>query len=676
MIGKNRGSHRARRAQRRGRRAPHPSGSRHPTEGSLTDYPLRRTDRGFAASANPDERKEHPIRPPIAAFLALLLVLVLAACDGKTGRAVILISLDTLRQDHLGCYGYGRNTSPNIDRFAREDAVVFEAAYAQAPYTLPSHMSIFTGLYPEAHGVLTSRVADETRRVAKLPSGIPTLGEAFAAQGFRTTAFTDGFLVSGKYGFGRGFDEYRDEWKRKLEDNGFRKFGKAVHRWIRWHSDEDFFLFIHTYDTHSPYPAPEPFRSRFANEPPGRELPSASMMYGSLLDVHDNLKLPQYESLQNLVDVYDGSVAFVDHEVGKLFDLLKREGLWEDAVIAITSDHGERFLENGLMIGHGLGLSNEEVLIPLLIKLPGSAHAGRRVDRVVESVDIMPTLLAALNIAEPPDLHGQNLIAGLENGRWKKNHAFGVSPNGGLNHYLLRDGVKFIEAVRDPERSFVLGHLKPMILGPMKPPPGRKSKKLRGSLKWEDLFYRSAELDPLGAFEVFYRGDEIYDFRAAQFEWRAEAIHDRERLREWKNDAYALANRAVALGEKYAEEGEATGGEPAEDLEMLKALGYVGIIDTAVSAADLAKDAAPPKLEIEPPRTDRTLLDRGDHHLWQITRYLANSGERSLPPRFGEDIESARAFYLEFEKRHPDREIWVYWRLRSLDLVRKHLREK
>jgi arylsulfatase A-like enzyme len=642
----------------------------------VTDYPLRRCERGFAVSANPDERKEHPIGPRTAAFLALLLGLVLTACDGKTGRAVILISLDTLRQDHLGCYGYGRNTSPNIDRFAREDAVVFDEAYAQAPYTLPSHMSIFTGLYPEAHGVLTSRVADETRRVARLPSRIPTLGEAFAAHGFRTTAFTDGFLVSGKYGFARGFDEYRDEWKPKLEDNGFRKFGKAMHRWIRWHADEDFFLFIHTYDTHSPYPAPEPFRSRFANEPPGRELPSASLLYANLLEVHDNLKLPQYETLQDLVDVYDGSVAFVDHEVGKLFDLLKREGLWRDAVIAITSDHGERFLENGLMIGHGLGLSNEEVRIPLLIKLPGSAYAGRRVDHVVESVDIMPTLLAASNIPEPGDLQGQNLIAGLEHGRWKKNHAFGVSPNGGLNHYLYKDGLKFVEGVRDPERKLVLGHLRPMILGTMKPPPGRAAEQIQGPAKWEDLFYRSPELDPLGAFEVFYRGDAIYDLRTARFEWQTEAVHDRELLRQWKSDAYALANRARALGEKYAEEADSPASEPDEDLEMLKALGYVGVLDTAVSPEDLAEHAAPLQLEIEPPRTDRTLLDRGDQHLWQITRYLVNSGERSLPPRFGEDIERARAFYLEFEKQHPEKEIWVYWRLKSLDLARRNLRKQ
>jgi arylsulfatase A-like enzyme len=646
------------------------------------EFYRRRTILSSATSAdspfaNPDARREHPIRTPTAAFLALLLAFALAACDGKTGRAVVLISLDTLRQDHLGCYGYGRDTSPNIDRFAREDAVVFEAAYAQAPYTLPSHMSIFTGLYPEAHGVLTSRVADATRRVAKLPSGIPTLGEAFKAQGFRTTAFTDGFLVSGKYGFARGFDEYRDEWKRKLEDNGFRKFGKAVLRWIRWHSDEDFLLFIHTYDTHSPYPAPEPFRSRFANEPPGRELPPASMIYASLLDVHDNLELQQYESLQDLVDVYDGSIAFVDHEVGKIFDLLKREGLWEDAVIAITSDHGERFLENGLMIGHGLGLSNEEVLIPLILKLPGSAHAGQRVDHIVESVDIMPTLLAAVGIPEPPDLHGQNLIAGLEEGRWKKNHAFGVSPNGGLNHYLVRDGVKFVEAFRDPERSFVLRHLKPMILGTMKPPPARISKQFRGPVKWEDLFYRSPELDPLGAFELLYRGDELYDLRTAHFEWRAEPIRDRERLREWKDATYALADRAVALGERYAEDVGATGSdEPDEDLEALKALGYVGLLDNAISPADLAKDAAPPEVEIAPPRTDRTLLDRGDRHLWRISRYLKNSGERSVPARFEDDIEQARALYLEFERRHPDRDIWVYWRLRSLALAQRNLREK
>jgi arylsulfatase A-like enzyme len=335
------------------------------------------------------------------------------------------------------------------------------------------------------------------------------MAEILGEHGFKTSAFTDGMLVQGKFGFDRGFGEYRDEASMNHEENGFRRNGTKLHRWIQRHSDEDFFLFFHTYDIHGPYVAPEPFRSRYDAEPPGRELPSASLLHCSLLAKHAGLNLEQYASIQETVNAYDGGIAYVDHEMGKLFDLLKREGLWEEALIVITSDHGELFMENGLTIGHGLGLYNEEMLVPLLIKLPGSRHGGTRVDHIVESVDILPTVLAALNVPVPGDLHGQNLIAGVEEGRWKKDHAFGISPNSGYNHYLFRDGVKYIEAVSDPWGNLVRGHFRPMILESMVPPPIDGFHEPRDMNEWLRLFYYDIRLDPLGVTEAFHRGDRI-----------------------------------------------------------------------------------------------------------------------------------------------------------------------
>ena len=610
-----------------------------------------------------------------------LLCFGLAACEGRPGQAVLLVSLDTLRQDHLGCYGYGRDTSPNLDRFAREDAVLFEAAYAQAPYTLPSHMSIFTGLYPEAHGVLNPKVQEESgeSRVARLSSNIPTLAEILAQHGFATSAFTDGVLVKGKYGFDRGFDQYRDDASARHQENGFRRYGKELHRWVRRHSDESFFLFVHTYDTHEPYVPPEPFRSRFEAEPPGRELPPASLVYGSLLAKHDGMDLHQYVSIQDTVDVYDGAIAYVDHELGKLFDLLKEEGLWDGALIVITSDHGEAFMENGLMIGHGLALYNEETLIPLLIKLPESAHAGTRVAHVVESVDIMPTILAALDLPAPDDIQGQDLIAGLTEGRWKKDHAFGISPNSGGNHYLFQDGVKFIEAVEDHSGHRMRLHLRPMILETMLPPPIREFQGGRDMTEWKELFYHDIRLDPLGLTEVFHRGDRIYDLRKAKFEWQAQEIRDTERLRKFKTAARALAARSSELGESYAEEAGAFDGPSDDDTALLEALGYVGLAASAApTAAGAVSEREGSRLEVHAPAplTDRTLLDRGDHHLWQIIRYLKLSKKRSLPQRFQKDIDTARSFFEEFEKQHPDRKMWVYWRLNSLDLAQRSLRKE
>jgi len=279
-----------------------------------------------------------------AGNLVLVLAFFLTACSQDKGRAVILISLDTLRQDHLGCYGYHRNTSPNIDRLAREDGIVFEAAYAQAPLTLPSHMSMLTGLYPEAHQVLLPKVKEgKAGKTDRLSERVVTLAEAIKSEGYKTSAFTDGLLVAKRFGFSQGFDEYRDK-RNKLGDNGFRRFGEPLRKWIDRNSSSDFFLFIHTYDTHAPYAPPEPFLGRFRGEPPARELPETSLTFCSFLGIHNAVRLGQYENLQAVVDDYDGCVAFVDDELGKLFGQLKDLGLFEESLIVVTSDHGEVFL--------------------------------------------------------------------------------------------------------------------------------------------------------------------------------------------------------------------------------------------------------------------------------------------------------------------------------------------
>jgi len=329
----------------------------------------------------------------IVLLLFLLgLVFLGASCSDSSstrGRAVILISLDTLRPDHLGCYGYKRNTSPNIDSFARDDAVMFKSAYAQSPYTLTSHMCMLTGLYPEAHMVLQPNFSDKGK-TQYLKEDIVTLAEAFKEEGYITSAFTDGLLVDHKYGFDQGFDEYRDMRKTGAHLNGFRKFGKDLLDWIKDNKNKDFFLFVHTYDTHAPYVPPEPFLSQFKDQAPARELPSASMLYCSYLNLHSGIQIPKYRRLQDVIDAYDGGVAYVDSEMGKLFNHLKDLDLWEEALIVVTSDHGEAFMENRLQIGHGLFLNNEETLVPLIMKFPNALHKGVNVDQVVESIDIMP----------------------------------------------------------------------------------------------------------------------------------------------------------------------------------------------------------------------------------------------------------------------------------------------
>ena len=585
---------------------------------------------------------------------------------------MILISVDTLRQDHLGCYGYGRDTSPNLDRFAREDAVVFESACAQAPYTLTSHMSMLTGLYPEAHGVLNPVADDDSGRTSRLPDGVTTLAEALHEAGFVTEAFTDGIFLNRKYGFDQGFDRYRDKRNPLPEENGFRKYRKALHAWIRAHGDRDFFLFIHTYDTHAPYVPPPSYRSKFRGAPPARDLPSGSLEYGALLGCHSLLDLDQYVNLQDVVDVYDGCIAFVDHEIGRLFALLREMGLWEDALIVFTSDHGESFMENGLMIGHGLCATNEETRVPLLIKFPGSPYGGRRVDHVVESVDIMPTVLSCLGISVPPDVQGQDLLEGLEAGHWQKSYAYGTSPESGRNHYLVRNGIKFIEGVNDPTGNLIRVQLLPMN-PPNAPCPGEPYYEMHGTAYFYDF-----EHDPLGLAELFYRGDRAYDLHASRYEYRAERISDEKVLLNFKKAARALAAESLRIKKKYA--GETSQGAPLseEEMKQLAELGYGGVLaSSGLGPRGGAESAdAPLALKQDPLLTDRSLLNRGDEVLWIYHRMFRKKKVRVGPRVYLRRIAKARSLYLEFRQKHPDKTAWVEWRLKTLDQAEAFVKER
>lgn len=591
---------------------------------------------------------------------------LLAACGRRRARAVILISIDTLRRDHLGCYGYGRDTSPVIDRFARKEAVLFEQAYAQAPYTLPSHMSMLTGLYPDTHGVLLPFRGDGSMRSVRLAEGVETLAEVLKGRGFATSAFTDGVLVDGKFGFGQGFDAYRDERDPDYEKNGFRRYGIALHQWIRDHANDDFFLFVHTYDTHSPYAPPEPFRSRFAGAPSGGDLPQGSTVLLAFLGVHRIQMGLRFRTLPELVDVYDGCIAFVDHELGKLFQVLRETGRWEEALVIVTSDHGQSFMENGCMVGHGVFAGNEEILVPLIVKFPGSAFGGRRVEHVVESVDLVPTVCSVLGIPAPAACQGQDLLCGVRDGRWSKGYAFGVSPSTGGNHYLVKGGIKFMEEVRDPGGSRLAVLLKPRN-PPGHPRPDRSYLEHGG-----EKFFYDFEDDPLGLKERYYRGDRAFDLSKSLYEWKARRITDREVLGALKKEALALEARARKAGEVFRRSGGEGGAIlTPEERQSLEALGYGGL---AGEGGRPAIGMAPPRegVHVVPPPVDRSELYRGDCLLWEVMERLRRKAEpregaRSIPAL----LEEARACFERFAADHPEKKTWTDWRLRYLEQARR-----
>ncbi len=371
------------------------------------------------------------LRLPVRSLLAAL-VLGAAACGpSEPARRVILISIDTLRADHLSAYGYERLTSPNLDRLLA-DSVLFERAYSQASWTLPSHMSMFTSLYPTVHGVI-----DTDRRLA---SDIWTLPELLKRQDFETTAFTDGGYIGGQYGFADGFDEYRQEdFQSQSGKQGLEKNYPYIEKWVRSEADESFFLFVHTFDTHGPYRAEGEHFGRFMSEAQATPEGIDALEYLKTLGDSDYLELDRFESLEHVIAAYDGGISFVDHMLGRLFRLFEELGIYDDTMIVVTSDHGESFLDEGVYLGHGAFLHDGEVRVPLIVKFPSNRYGGQRVDGVVESLDILPTILAALQIQRPKGLITQGMdLARLLRGESDVN-PIAVSANlDSMDNYALR----------------------------------------------------------------------------------------------------------------------------------------------------------------------------------------------------------------------------------------------
>jgi arylsulfatase A-like enzyme/Flp pilus assembly protein TadD len=298
--------------------------------------------------------------------VALLLAQAFAATAGvrKPAPNVILITIDTVRADHIGCYGATEVRTPTLDALAH-DGTVFERAISQVPLTWPSHAAILTGTYPFQNGVqdFTGQpLAPQFRSVA----------QAFKQQGYATGAVVSAFVLDRSWGLARGFDFYDDAFSAetfKQKDIGLvdRRADESVSHAIEWLSKtphRPFFFWLHLYDPHSPYDPPEPFRTKYQ----GR--------------------------------LYDGEIAYADHELGRLISWLKRNQLYEGSLIVLLSDHGESLGEHGEK-EHGFFVYNSTVHIPLIVKPPaGSGFRPIRVSRPAETVAVAPTLLQLAGIKD------------------------------------------------------------------------------------------------------------------------------------------------------------------------------------------------------------------------------------------------------------------------------------
>ena len=314
---------------------------------------------------------------------------------------IILISLDTLRADHLGCYGYNRATSPNIDDFAN-DSVLFENVYAQSPWTLPSHISMLFSLNSANHQVYYDN--------QKIDSSLPSLASHLKNHGYLTYAFTGGGYVSSLYGFSKGFDWYDEPVGGKyapLDINEAEKLFNNTSGWLKNNQNKQFFLFLHTYQTHGPYNCPSPWNEMFLDN----NSTWKKLNLKALLETKGNDKLFTPEEIQNIIDLYDGEIRYTDEMLIKpLLSLLKETGIYNDSLIIITSDHGEEFFDHKGWL-HGHNLYDEQIRVPLLIKFPHSEFKGKKIKTKCRLIDIMPTVLETVSVKyKKSNLDGKNLI--------------------------------------------------------------------------------------------------------------------------------------------------------------------------------------------------------------------------------------------------------------------------
>jgi arylsulfatase A-like enzyme len=327
---------------------------------------------------------------------------------------VVLISIDTLRPDRLSLYGYDRSTTPNLDAWAATQASVFRSAVSQAPWTLPAHVSMLSGLDPFSHGVNHSS--------RTIPPSLVMLADSLRDAGYRTLAVTGGTLLHPRYGFSQGFDRY---WYFAGNRSVGRELDEELKRALAWLDEAEnspFFLFFHTYEVHTPYRSREPYFSRFSDLPRVEdmriEIPEPEASTGFLWEVdRSNLRLVEPDSLGNLdgpalVELasaaYDSGIAYVDEQLAKLFRKLRERGLEESTIVVLTSDHGEMLGEHGL-VNHRY-LYEENILVPLIIADPGGRGAGRVIPDQVRSVDIVPTILELAGLTPAGELDGRSLV--------------------------------------------------------------------------------------------------------------------------------------------------------------------------------------------------------------------------------------------------------------------------
>lgn len=391
--------------------------------------------------------------------LLLPVLIALSGCGGvhrsDAPPNLILISVDTLRRDHLTCYGYGRGTTPRIDRIAAR-GVLFENCSSVSSWTLPSHASMLTGLYPAFHGLQNDG--------EKLPTSVGTLAESLRGAGYFTLAVISHVYVSSEFGLDRGFDRFEDSLIERGAENptADRVVDKAIGMFAQL-EEEPYFAFLHFFDPHWDYTPPRPYDKKFTD--PRYRGPIDGTLDSMMPYLAGENPMPA-EDLRQAIALYDGEIAFVDAQIGRLLDWLRKRGRMENTVVALTADHGEEFLDHG-RLGHGKSLFAEQIRVPLLIAGGGRFKKGTRRTDLVSLIDIAPTLLELAGAAPPEGLQGISL---LREDRPEERVLFGESIRFGnemrtaldgrskVIRYYQGDGVHYYDIEKDPHERIPLPH--------------------------------------------------------------------------------------------------------------------------------------------------------------------------------------------------------------------------
>ncbi len=318
---------------------------------------------------------------------------------------LFVISVDTLRSDHLGCYGYSRDTSPHIDALAARGAL-FRNAISPSSWTLPAHMSLFTSLYPSYHkldhgGRLGSVRLDESEVM---------LAEILKGAGYATAGFVAHPFLSGEWGFDRGFDLYR-RFSTRADLQADR-----AQLWLEWHrfhasrglAAPNFFLFLHFIDPHETYSAPSPYGEKYFPDYRGPRRPT-----DKFVTLYSEKDFETPEDYRYALALYDGEINFVDANLGRVLRTLEQSGWADSTLVILTSDHGEEFKEHGSM-GHKGTLYSEQLKVPLILAYPRGIQPAQTIDRQVSLLDVLPTVMELVGQQPLAKLQGTSLRPYIE----------------------------------------------------------------------------------------------------------------------------------------------------------------------------------------------------------------------------------------------------------------------